>query len=62
MNAFMLPDPQKTVISSPFRPPMKPLTTMTNRTAGATLRHLVDYLATDDIRHVPLVMASALRA
>jgi acyl-CoA reductase-like NAD-dependent aldehyde dehydrogenase len=62
INAFLLPDPQKTVLSNAFRPPLKPIATMTNRTATTALRRLVSYLATDDVKQLPGVMAAALRA
>ena len=62
MNAFMLADPEKTVISNAFKPLLAPAATLTNRSSGTTLRRVANYLATDDITHLPGVIASALRA
>lgn len=61
LNALMLADPQKTVITRSFRPRIRPLTSVANRSAGATTRRLLAYSASDDLRRLPAVMASALR-
>jgi hypothetical protein len=60
-NAFQLREPQKTVLSYAFRPRIKPLTSVTNRTAGTTLRRALAYWTTADLRHLPAATASAIR-
>jgi hypothetical protein len=48
-NAFQLREPQMTVLSYAFRPRIKPLTSVTNRTAGTTLRRALAYWTSDDL-------------
>lgn len=60
-NAFQLREPQKTVLTYAFRPRLKPLTSVTNRTAGTTIRRVLAYWTSDDLRHLPAAAASAIR-
>lgn len=61
MNPFGLPTPEKGVVSARFRPLIKTPFSLTNRTAGTTVRRFVEYLTTDDYRLVPGIVTSALR-
>jgi acyl-CoA reductase-like NAD-dependent aldehyde dehydrogenase len=61
-NAFLLPRPQKTVLTARFHSPIKPSATASNRTMAAFSRGFLRYATTDDPRALPGVLAAALRA
>jgi acyl-CoA reductase-like NAD-dependent aldehyde dehydrogenase len=60
LNPYLLPDPEKSVVTGTFRPKVTPLTSVHNRTALTTWRRLLGYWATDDVLRLPGVLASAL--
>jgi hypothetical protein len=59
-NAFMLTDPQKSVVSG-LSPPDEPIDTASHRTQTALWRHLIQVQATKDMRAMPGLFTAALR-
>lgn len=60
-NVLMFDRPQKSVTRGPFRMMPKPAWFATNRTAGETLRRLVDFEAAPSPEKLPGIVWSALR-
>ncbi|MGB9374397.1 MAG: aldehyde dehydrogenase family protein [Jiangellales bacterium] len=61
-NAFMLANPEKTVLTGPFRPLLKSPTLVTHHGRGPMFRQLINFRMTGDLRALPGVLAPALRA
>lgn len=61
LNPYLLPDPEKSVITGTFRPRGTPPTSLRNRTALVTWRRLLGYWTTDEWRRLPGVLLSAMR-
>ncbi len=60
-NAFMLADPQKSVVSAAFHPRIKPLDTATHHRLTTLWQHFIQIQATDDPRTLPGLATAALR-
>jgi acyl-CoA reductase-like NAD-dependent aldehyde dehydrogenase len=60
-NAFMLAEPQKSVVCAAFHPRIKPLDTASHLRQTALWQHLIQVQATEDLRAMPGLFAAALR-
>ncbi len=60
-NAFLLRNPQKTVLTARFHPLAKPSTAVSHRTFATTFRGVVHFEATDHLRDLPGVFLAAIR-
>jgi acyl-CoA reductase-like NAD-dependent aldehyde dehydrogenase len=61
-NAFLLERPQKTVMRARFSPPVKPMTSVTYRTARSASAAIISYLGTGNPRYLARLLAAAARA
>ena len=60
-NAFLLPKPQKSVLTGEFHPLMKPTTAASHRTIATLFRRLVHFEATDHVTDLPGIFLAAMR-
>jgi acyl-CoA reductase-like NAD-dependent aldehyde dehydrogenase len=61
LNPYQLPEPQKSVITAPFRPRLKPASSVTHRSSDRLMPAAVRYLTTDNRRLLPGLIATALQ-
>ena len=52
-NAFLLPGPEKSLLTSWFRSPIKPFSTASHRTLADSVRGYIDYSTTEDPTKIP---------
>ena len=60
-NAFLLPKPQKSVLTGEFHPLMKPTTAASHRTIATVFRRVVHFEATDHVTDLPGIFLAAMR-
>jgi acyl-CoA reductase-like NAD-dependent aldehyde dehydrogenase len=60
-NAFLLRNPQKSVLTAAFHPLVKPTSAVSHRTIATTFRRVVRFEATDHVRDLPGAFLAAMR-
>jgi acyl-CoA reductase-like NAD-dependent aldehyde dehydrogenase len=60
-NPYQLNNPQKTVFTGWFRPPVKPFASASHRTLSSLLVRVIDFATADDPKALPGLFAAALR-